>query len=102
MTISIIQYELLTKFGISQSVLGQFAWSKAAFEGVVKGYKRPVLTSLTSPYRLVFCSLLFSNLKDQDCWSSLFPVLVQSSLSLFIVPRLDFQALRINMNIGHR
>ena len=52
------------------------------FEGII-----PVQTCPNLSFA-AFCS----NLKDQDCWLSLFPILVWSSLSFLVVPRLDFQA----------
>jgi len=84
-------YPFLTKIWISQSVLHQFTWSLAHFEGIIRGYKRLVQKD--------WC-LWFLSVKDQDCRPVFFSSPVQSSCGLFPVLRLDFQTLVMSQAEG--
>src|SRR5258708_38709143 len=83
-------YSFLTKFRISQSVFDQFTWSLAVFEGVIRGYERPVSTGLNQS---IWTSLLFLKSEKTGLQSGLFSSPVRSSSGLFPVLRPDLKAL---------
>ena len=84
---------LLTKFEISQSVLGQFTWYLAQFEGVIMGHRKPVLTGLNRSIKTGLLRSFFSNFEKTKTAVFKRPVLVRSFSGLFPVFRPDLKAL---------